>query len=113
MEITTKLEGAVMIVLMAGKLDMATTVQVTEFFARQFQDGHVKLVADFSQLAYLSSAGLRVLLTAVKEARARGGDLRLAAIQPGEVEKVLRVSGFTNVFKVYPDPPAAAASFAA
>ena len=113
MEITAKLEGTVMIISLVGNLDAATASQVTEFFTRQLQEGHVNLVADFSQLAYLSSVGLRVLLTAVKEARRQGGDVRLAAIRSDEVHKVLRMSGFSNIFKVYPDTSMAFASFAA
>ncbi len=113
MEITAKLEGTVMIISLVGNLDVATASQVTEFFTRQLQDGHIKLVADFGQVDHIGSAGLRVLLAAVKEARRQGGDVRLAAIQSDEVDKVLRMSGFSNIFKVYPDTPAAVASFAA
>ena len=112
MEITSKLEGSVMIISVAGNLDVATAPQLTEFFQRQLQDGHAKLVTDFGQLVYLSSVGLRVLLTTVKEARRQGGDVRLAAVQSDEVNKVLRMSGFSNIFKVYADTTAAVASFA-
>jgi anti-anti-sigma factor len=113
MEITIKPEGSVTVISITDKLDMATSGQMAEAFTHQLQDGQVKLVADFSRLTYLSSAGLRVLLTATKEARARGGDLRLAAIQSNEVDKVLRMSGLSNILKVYPDTALAIASFAA
>lgn len=113
MEITTKLEGSVTIISMVGNLDVATAPQVNDFLSGQLKTGRAKLVADFGQLAYLSSAGLRVLLTAVKEARRQGGDLCLAAVQSDEVNKVLRMSGFSNIFKVYSDTPTAVASFAA
>src|SRR5574337_1070818 len=103
MEITAELEGTATIISIVGNLDATTSPQVSEFLNRQLQTGHVKLVVDFSQLTYVSSAGLRVLLNAVKEARRQGGDVRLAAIQSNEVDKVLRMSGFSNIFKVYPD----------
>jgi anti-sigma B factor antagonist len=51
-------------------------------------------------------------LETVKETRQRGGDLRLAAVRP-EVLRVLELSGFTGILKVYPDVDAATASFAA
>lgn len=113
MEITAKPEGSVMIIVLVGNLDVATSPQVNEFLTGQLKTSHTKLVVDFSQLAYLSSAGLRVLLTAVKEARRQGGDLRLAAVQSDEVNKVLKMSGFSNIFKVFSDTPSAVASFAA
>jgi len=59
---------------------------------------------------YTSSAGLRVLLGAIKETRAQSGDIRLAGIQP-DVQKVLNLSGFTNILKVFDDVDAAVASF--
>jgi anti-anti-sigma factor len=59
---------------------------------------------------YTSSAGLRVLLGAIKDTRALGGDIRLAGIQP-DVQKVLNLSGFTNILKVFDTLDEATASF--
>jgi anti-sigma B factor antagonist len=61
---------------------------------------------------YTSSAGLRALLGNVKESRRLGGDLRIAAMQPA-VERVLSLSGFTSIIKVYSDTGAAVSSFSA
>ena len=61
--------------------------------------GNVKLVAELSKVSYTSSAGLRVLLGATKDSRSKGGDLRLAGVQPN-VLKVLELSGFTSILKV-------------
>ena len=77
----------------------------------QLDAGSVKLVADLAQLDYTSSAGLRVLLNGVKAARQKGGDLRLAAVQPN-VKKVLDLSGFMSIMKSFPDVAAAVASYA-
>lgn len=112
MEITANSVGAAQVVVLAGNLDVAASPQVTDFLNRQMEAGHVKLVADLSQLTYLSSAGLRVLLGAVKEARRQGGDVRLAAVRSEDVNKVLRMSGFSNILRVYPDTAAAVASYA-
>ena len=113
MDITAKAEGPAWVVSLAGHLDMAAAAEANSFFDRQMQAGQVNLVADLSQVVYLSSASLRVLLAVAKEARRRGGDMRLAAVQSDEVNKVLRMSGFSNILKVYPDTAQAAASFAA
>ena len=61
-------------------------------------------------MEYTSSAGLRVLLTTLKDARQRGGDLRLAEIRPN-VRQVLELSGFTSILKCYPDVNGAVTSF--
>jgi anti-anti-sigma factor len=65
---------------------------------------------DLARLDFTSSAGLRVILSAAKEARQRGGDLRVAAVQPN-VNKVFELSGFTSILKFYPDTAAAVSSF--
>ena len=67
-------------------------------------------MAALGTLEYTSSAGLRVLLSTLKEARQRGGDLRLAAVQE-RVRRVLDLSGFTSILKCYPDVDAAVASY--
>jgi anti-anti-sigma factor len=58
----------------------------------------------------MSSAGLRTLLGAVKETRSNGGDLRIASTNPG-VDKVLKMSGFHNIAKVFASQAEAVSSF--
>jgi len=50
------------------------------------------------------------VLATVKDTRQHGGDFRLAAVPP-EVWKVLNLSGFTNIVKIFPDVESAVASF--
>jgi anti-sigma B factor antagonist len=69
------------------------------------------VVADFSEVDYTSSAGLRVLLGTLKDARSAGGDLRLAGLRP-EVLNVLELAGFTNILKVFETVEDAVESFA-
>jgi anti-sigma B factor antagonist len=109
-EINHRQEGSVTIVSILGSLDAMTSPDLNEFFKSQFQAGNVRLVIDLAALDYTSSAGLRAMLSAVKEARAQGGDVRLAASQPN-VKKIFEMSGFTNIIKFYPDVASAVASF--
>lgn len=90
---------------------MTASAMVVSFRA-QVSGGNVHLVADFTGVDYTSSAGLRALLETVKETRQRGGDLRLAAVQP-DVLRVLDLSGFTHILKLFPDIASAVASFPA
>lgn len=110
MEINHKQEGQVTIVSVIGSLDALTAPSLTESFGACLKAGNSKLVVDLASLDYTSSAGLRVLLNTVKEARARGGDLRLAAVQ-ANVKKVFDLSGFVSIMQFYPDVAAAVASF--
>jgi anti-sigma B factor antagonist len=111
MEIQARQAGGVTILTLAGSIDALTAPKVTEFIQSQIAQGNAKLVADFHGVDYTSSAGLRVLLGAIKETRSQSGDMRLAGVQP-DVLKVLSLSGFTNILKLYPNLDAAVASYA-
>ena len=110
MEIQDKMVEGVRILLLKGSIDAMTAPNITEFIQGQVSQGSIKLVADFSEVDYTSSAGLRVLLGAIKETRALGGDLRLTGVQP-DVLKVLNLSGFTNILKMFNSAEDAVASY--
>jgi len=112
MEIEVSSSGGVTIVGIRGSVDSLTADHLMRALSDRVAEGATRLVADCSELDYTSSAGLRSLLGAVKLARQHGGDLRLAAIQPG-VLRVLDLSGFTSILKYYPDVEAAVVSFGA
>ncbi len=111
MEIKDKQVGAVTIIALVGSIDAMTAPKITEHIQTHITNGNVKLVADFGGVDYTSSAGLRVMLGGIKETRAQGGDFRLAAVQP-DVMKVLNLSGFTNILKMFGDVDSAIASYA-
>jgi anti-sigma B factor antagonist len=111
MEISTQAQESVQVISVNGSLDALTAPELADALATQLREGNVKLVADLTGLEYTSSAGLRVLLNSVKEARAKGGDLRLSGVQPN-VKKVLDLSGFMSIMKSFADTDAAVASFA-
>jgi len=110
MDIQSKQANDVTILSLKGSIDAMTAPKITEYIQELVAKGNVKLVADFSGVDYTSSAGLRVLLGAIKETRAQGGDMRLVAVQP-DVLKVLNLSGFTNILKMFTDPDVAVASY--
>lgn len=108
--VTTTQQGAVTVVAITGSIDALTADQLVDALGSALREGQARLIADFEGVEYTSSAGLRVLLTTLKEARQRGGDLRLASIRPG-VRQVLEMSGFTSIIKCFADVPLAIASF--
>jgi anti-sigma B factor antagonist len=93
-----------------GNVDTVTAERLLSALQGAIAEGHVRLVGDMSGVGYTSSAGLRALLGAMKEARQGGGDLRLAAVD-GKVLKVLQLSGFTSILRLYPDVESALASY--
>lgn len=112
MEIAITERKTVTVVTIRGSVDSLNADQLTAAFAEPLAQGRVLLVADFGAVTYTSSAGLRSLLSTVKDCRRRGGDLRIAALQP-QVERVLSISGFTSIIKVFADQDGAIDSFEA
>lgn len=61
-----------------------------------------QLVLDLAGLEYISSAGLRVLMLAAREVKAREGTLVICGLQP-VVREIFEISRFNVVFRVLPD----------
>jgi anti-anti-sigma factor len=112
MDISIEIRGTVTIVRVVGSVDGISAPDLQTAFEQQVRDARVYLIADLAGVAYTSSAGLRALLGAMKDARTHGGDLRLAAPRP-DVRKVLEMSGFASILKIFDDVAAAAASYTA
>ena len=110
MEIHDRQVDSVTILSLKGSIDAMTAPKITEHIQGQVAKGNIKIVADLTGVDYTSSAGLRVLLGAIKETRAQGGDLRLTGVQR-DVLKVLNLSGFTNILKMFDNADAAVASY--
>jgi anti-anti-sigma factor len=100
MEISHEDKGSVAIVSVEGSLDALTAPLLTDYLNKKMGEGKNQLVVNLSGLEYTSSAGLRVLLNAVKESRQRGGDLRIASVRP-TVNKIFEMSGFTSIMKFF------------
>ena len=69
-----------------------------------------QVVLDLQDTEYMSSAGLRVLVSTLKAAKKSGGDLKLAQLS-GRVKEVLDLAGLTPVFKIHGDVIEAVGSF--
>ena len=110
METQTNVIDDIAVVAILGSIDSLNAEQLAGAFAVHLEAGRHRIVADFSAVEYTSSAGLRSLLGTMKDSRRIGGDLRLAGVRPS-VERVLSLSGFTSIMKLYPDVNAAVSSF--
>ena len=111
MQIEVERRGEVTIARVQGNVDGMTSAELNRVLGGEVSEGGHQMVVSLEGVDYTSSAGLRVLLAVVKEARGRGGDVRLAGVRDN-VRKVLELSGFTSILKLYPDVDAAAKSFA-
>ena len=102
LEINVADHNPVTLVEVSGRVDSMNANQFGEALGEQIEDGHIYLVLDLSSVEYMSSAGLREIVTSLKKAKkAQGkGDLRLA--QPSQrVREVLEMAGLDTIFRIY------------
>lgn len=89
-----------------------TNIQVigNQLFALVEQDGRKKIVLDFSNVEYLSSAALGKLITMEKKVNAARGKLRLCGIRP-DIFEVFAITKLNKVFTICDDQDEALQSF--
>ncbi len=101
--IKTKEKDGYAIFAVKGRLDALTAADFNLMVEERIKTGLDRLTFDLSELDYISSAGLRAILSTAKQLQARGGELRLAALQPG-VATVFKVSGFDKIIPILKHP---------
>lgn len=101
MELHMKYEKGIGIILIAGELDAQTAPELTRFFKDHSSENSVNYVADLQDLAYSSSAGIRIFLGLARELRQNNGDLRIGGVQP-QVDKIFKLSKFDKIVKIFP-----------
>jgi anti-anti-sigma factor len=110
MEIDVQMEGKVLVASVRGKVDTVSAPAFEKGLSSALNREENHVVLDLSGLEYISSAGLRVILSAAKTLKAKGGEIRLAATQ-GSVKKVFQISGFFSLFKSFDTQDAALEDF--
>jgi anti-sigma B factor antagonist len=94
-----KTSGGSAVVDVAGEIDVYTSPVLQEKLVEVLRDGSSNIVLDLSDVTFLDSTGLGVLITALKRCRNADGDLELVTAQPN-VLKVLEITGLNDVFKI-------------
>ena len=96
MEITTSEVDSVSVVRIEGNLDTNTAPEAQQHLDALQDDGVKKILLDFEALGYITSAGLRVLLSTAKRLGAAGGNLHICGLSE-TVDEVFEISGFRMI----------------
>lgn len=110
MEITVKPLKQVDIIKVSGRIDSATAPEFENALKGLLDRGRKKIVIDCQNLEYISSAGLRAMLAALKSAKSNGGNVVLAQANE-RVRDTLALVGFQTLFLQYTDIVDAVDSF--
>ncbi|HEX2215492.1 MAG TPA: STAS domain-containing protein [Xanthobacteraceae bacterium] len=109
MEFAHENAGDVVIAKLAGRLDSSSAPSAEEQLTRVIGSGTPHLAIDLSNLEYISSAGLRVLLLVARRVQQAHGKLALFGLSPS-VREVFSISGFDTIFTVRDDAATAIAA---
>lgn len=106
-------ENVIRIVTIApqGRLDTLRALEFRKQLQAVLDDGVKNLVLDLSQTPFLDSAGMAVLVGALKQCRERGGDAQMVWPQAEPVRRILALTKFDRVFEMKDSAEEALSSF--
>lgn len=99
--VTSRRSGDRTVVKVTGEIDVYTAPALREELQAHQEAGAADLVVDLTEVPFMDSTGLGVLVGSLKRARTTGGSLRLV-IDQEKVLKVFRITALTQVFEIYP-----------
>jgi anti-anti-sigma factor len=99
MEIEKKKEKEVTVVSVHGRMDAVSSPEFEKEMAVLMAEGNYLLILDLGALDYISSAGLRSILTITKRLKEKNGSILLAGLK-GMVKEVFEISGFRSVIPI-------------
>ncbi len=100
MEVNFRKEEKAMVVSVTGRMDAVSAPDFDKQVEKEIDKGETYFVLDLSGLDYISSAGLRSMLTLAKKLKSKEGGLVLCGLQE-MVTEVFEVSGFTTIFEIF------------
>ena len=98
MNINKTLENGKITFALDGRLDKTTSQQLQDVLVPAFDETN-EVELDCTQLAYVSSAGLRVLLLGVKTAKSKNASMTVSSVSD-EIMEVLEMTGFTEILTI-------------
>ena len=97
MEITQERNDNNIIVHINGRLDTTSSLQFEEQIKNVFEEADHNIELDCKEMSYISSSGLRLFLTLLKQVKSQGGALKLTHLR-SEIMEIFRMTGFSKLF---------------
>ncbi|MEN6465885.1 MAG: STAS domain-containing protein [Syntrophaceae bacterium] len=99
MKLTTLSEGDIQIIFLDGRMDLANSMKTESRLNEMLGEGVSKIIIDFEKLEYLSSSGLRAIISLEKKLKERGGKLVLASMSE-TVENLFNITRLYDLFAI-------------
>jgi len=111
MEVTITSENNCSIATVSGRVDSYTAPQLSEVLNQVTGQNIFKIILDMSDVSYVSSAGLRVLIDIQKKCKRNNQGEVLLVNLPQRVYETLELAGFVPLFKFFNNVTSAIAAF--
>ena len=108
MELIVRKEKNAVIVAVTGRMDALVAPQFDKQLETLMEEGVARIIIDFKDLEYISSAGLQIILASAKKMEEVNGEIVLLHLKDA-VKEVFEISGFDMIFRVFDDQDAALA----
>jgi anti-sigma B factor antagonist len=109
--VNRKVMNRVDLVATSGRIDAMTASVLEQYLKDCLHEEHYRIIVDLAGTEYISSAGLKVLVATLKEAKRHRGDVRLANMTRNLKDTFSLVGLVPELFKVYDDVVEAVGSF--
>jgi len=100
MQMTVNDENGIKVIAFEGNLETNTVPDAEKEINTLIENGAEKIITNFENLGYISSAGLRLLLRTGKQLSSKGGSLRICNLN-ATVKEVFDMSGFSMIFNIF------------
>ena len=100
MEIKEQKVGQGILISIAGRLDTTNYAVLEKKLTDLIENRNDKILVECSQMDYISSSGLRILLIALKKITLAKGKFALCSLQEN-IHEIFEISGFTSIFNIY------------
>jgi len=99
--VSVQTSGTLQIVKIGGFMDMTQVNEFESTLDGLILEGKTRIVLDFTELEYISSAGLGALVGRIREVRKKNGDIKIGG-GTHAVMDILKMFGFSEVFSLSP-----------
>lgn len=112
MNVSIEAAGGVAVLRLNGRLDATTNAKLEAAAGTAITGGNPRVIFDMREVTYVSSAGLRTILVATKQAKAANGGVAVFGLQPS-VKEVFEISGYGALAPIASDEGEARAKLGA
>ena len=102
MQISQSQKNDIIVLAIEGRLDTLTSNTLQESLQGLINSSRHQILIDCTELQFISSSGLRVLLSAAKQLSSQKGKIALCALKD-RIREVFDIAGFTALFSIFSD----------